>query len=43
MIFSIDKKDAAAAALHSADGTVVTYGQLREIMEQMEGIFCGRH
>lgn len=43
MIFSIDKKDAAAAALHSADGTVVTYGQLREIMEQMKGIFCGRH
>ena len=39
MIFSIDKKD-AAAALHSADGTVVTYGQLREIMEQMKGIYC---
>ena len=22
---------------------MVTYGQLREIMEQMKGIFCGRH
>lgn len=43
MIFSIEKKNADALAICSAEGVTVTYGQLRELLEQMKSVFCGRH